>query len=133
MTGRRIWFLLRRFEADSILFPIIVETAEDEAALFGASISGLDDRLAAMGRTVEEAERNAVEMFKDIVDLAIEKNTPLGHELGQGVPFTRLNYSFENAQAFFDELKATLRFGSEDEEWRLVPTTALVASSSVPV
>ena len=134
MTARRVWFLLRRIdEQDSLFFPLVVDIEEHEPALFGASIFGLDGRLAAMGRTAEEAEGSAVAMFKDIVDLAFEKNVPLGKELGERVPFRRVKVTFEKADEFFADFLEALSSSQVEEEWRSVPTTALVAAASPAV
>lgn len=133
MSARRIWFLLRKLdEQDSLFFPIVVDVEEHEPVLFGASIPGLDGRLAAMGRTAEEAEHNAVAMFRDIVDLAFDKRIPLSKELGEGVPFRRVNVTFAKADEFFASFLEALTsiHETDEQEWRSIPTTALVAAAA---
>jgi hypothetical protein len=132
MTGQKFWFLLRRLgESETLFFPIVVRVEEDEPALFGAEVLGLEGRLIAMGRSGEEAESDAITLFQAIVDDAIEKHEPLGRELGNGVAFSRVNLPLEQAGKALAQIVKTLSTLTPNEEWSSAPMHAVIAASAM--
>jgi hypothetical protein len=129
----RIWLLLRKLdEQKSLFFTLLVRIAEDEPAVFGATINGLENRMAAAGQSLYEAELNAVEMFKGLIDYTLETSrVPLGFELGQTFPYVVVPVKLEQADAFFEAIENAVKSAADDNEpeWRSVPTSLLVASA----
>ncbi|MEK6373406.1 MAG: hypothetical protein AABO58_12000 [Acidobacteriota bacterium] len=123
--------MLRKYDEKSSLFFVPhVHIQEDAPALFTASVVGLENRMAAAGNSVDEAESNAIEMFQVLIDYSIENKTPLSSQLGAEVPFTVVPVTLEKGSEFFAAFFAALvNAVSTAEEWRSVPTTVLVATS----
>jgi hypothetical protein len=126
----RLWLLLRRVDEKTCLFfaPSVC-IQEDEPALFSAAIAGFENRMAAAGRSIEEAESNAIDMFQVLIDYSIEHKKPLGFELGTAVPYRVLPLRWEKAAEFFEAFTTALLSGvsHQMQEWHSVPTTLLVA------
>ena len=131
-TIHRNWLLMRKLEEKkSLFFSVLIRIKEDEPALFGATVDGLDNRLAAAGESVDEAESNALDMFRGLVDYTLDKRIPLGNELGSPIPYLVVPIGLDQAEAFFDGIKEAMNAAAADEleEWRTVPTSVLVASA----
>ena len=125
MTERSSWMLLRRLgRQESLFFPIVVEIEEDEPALFGATVLGLETSLIAMGRSPEEAEQNALALFKDRVDFTIHEKRPICEGLSNSIAFKKLNFDLEKAAKLLDEFLASVEQASIEDEWHLTPLAA---------
>jgi hypothetical protein len=100
----RFAFMARGIDGGTIFFPLIVAVSEEESATFGATIKGMENRVIAMGTSEESASMQALEMFKGIVDAAIEKQLPLGPILGDA-QFTRSSLPLAKAKDVFRRLR----------------------------
>lgn len=122
----RVWWLVRGIDTfRSFVFPIQVTIEEDEPNLYGASIPGLEDQIAAMGRTGDEAERNALELFQGIVDDALDKGTSVAFAINS-MQYMTANFPITKADEFFKAIEnldlRELDSASEDDDgWRGVP------------
>jgi hypothetical protein len=130
----RTWLLLRQLdEQTSLFFTVPVHTEEDEPAVFGATIAGLENRLVAAGQSFYEAERNAIEMFKGLVDYTLETSrVPLSFELGETFRYVTVPVKLKEVDILFDAVMDAVKSGmlsEDDQEWRSVPTSLLVAST----
>ena len=121
----RLWWLVRGIDENrSLIFPVHVTVEEDEPNLFGATIPGLEDHMAAMGRTPDEAEQNAVELFQATVDDALAKDTSVSFAIGSQQYMTA-DFPVIKADAFFRQIhNLNLRELAIDDEWRGVPLAA---------
>jgi hypothetical protein len=126
----RLWWLVRGIdERQSFIFPVPVAVEEDEPNLYGATIPGLEDHMAAMGRTAEEAERNALELFKASVDDALEKGTSVSYVIGSDQYMTA-DFPVTKADEFFKLIhNLELRDLEDEETWRGVPLGAVDSST----
>ncbi len=130
-TRSRLWWLVRGIDKrQSFVFPVQVTVEEDEPNLYGATIPGLEDHMAAMGRTAEEAERNAIELFQATVDDALDKKASVSHAIGSSRSMTA-DFPVSKADEFF-KLIHDLDFreldSDDDEGWRGVPLGLAVLS-----
>ena len=108
----KFWMLARKKnEQSTIVFFTLVKTerdldsAEDHHA---ATIAGLEDRLVATGRTADEAEDAAIDLFRDLIDDAIENSsaparTAISECLNGGVPFVEADKPLSKAEELFEE------------------------------
>jgi len=83
-----------------------------------------------MGTTPRDAEHQAVELFKGIVEAAIEDKQPLSAVLPGAVPFKTLPLPISEASKVFEEIEKIIDGNAveADTAWRGIPT-----SPSIPV
>lgn len=114
----------------SVLFFVLVLIEEDEPGLYGAIIPGLENRLSAIGTSAREAESHAMELFRDLVDAAVEDGTPLSNVLPTTVPFKSIDEGIDQADAVFEHIEQFIEDSASivAGEWRESPT-----SPSIPI
>jgi hypothetical protein len=120
----QVWMLMRGLGPDaSLFFPsVIVTVEEDEAALFSASVVGFENRMVAMGYSEHEAAKNAISLFRGIVDNTLEKHRPLSEAIGS-VYFSRIPYPVTEAKEIFQIWeKLGMEGESVSDDWRALPT-----------
>jgi hypothetical protein len=114
-----------------------VTVEEDEPNLYGASIQGLDERVAAMGVTGDEAERNALELFQGIVDDALDAGTSVAYAIGE-MPYMTADFHVAKAAEFFKliqnlDLRDLDSAADDDDGWRGVPLSPAFLASRTSV
>lgn len=126
MSTNRVWWLVRGIDkAQSFLFPVQVTVEEDEPNLYGAAVQGMEEHMAAMGRTASEAERNALDLFKAVVDDALDRKASLAVVLGKDFGYHIANFPVTQAATFFSAIH-DLETLHDSDEWQGVPV-ALIA------
>ncbi|MBI1799427.1 MAG: hypothetical protein HYR73_07035 [Candidatus Eisenbacteria bacterium] len=124
-------------EKSTILFVTQVQTERDmdfAGESHVATIIGLEDRLVATGQTLDQARDNALELFRDLIDEAIEVSEEVGTKSiqktleGSQIPFVVAKKSFSQVDELFDawtkllnERLSELHSGDdESEKWKAV-------------
>jgi hypothetical protein len=114
---------------ETIFFPLAMTVAEDGSAVYSACVLGMEDRIIATGRTVDDATHEALELFKSIVDTALDQNLPLSKVLGP-MQFQRLDVPITKAGGVFRALteligRALDATGHDDDgQWEQVQVPA---------
>lgn len=140
--GVRLWWLIREAGPDSsYVLTAYVRTDRDEKSespAFESTIVGLQNRLAALGETAAEAEKNAMLLLRDMLEDAIESDEVeacfrdakgLGWKLTL-VPFNEMAATIQEFVANTSEpSKSKLVIEDEDGSgWRATPATAEVCA-----
>jgi hypothetical protein len=103
----RHWWVFRESgERRTLLFPIYVEIDQDREDLYGATVAGLEDRIAGTGKDAAMAERAALQLFCDLIDYGEEKGQ-LEEFIGK-VQLQRLPMSFDEVDDFISESQRIL-------------------------
>lgn len=121
----RSWWMLRGFDdTQSFLFNVQVVVEEDEPGLFAATVAGMEDHMAAMGHSADEAADNARALFMATVDDAIHQKTSIAYAIGFN-PVT-LTVTLKDAPKVFAALDAVrMKGGGGDDEWLRIPPAVL--------
>lgn len=136
----RVWYLMRGTSpTESVFFIPMVMVEEDDPGLFGATLRGLENRVVAMGATADEAEHQAIELFKGMIDHAITTNAPLEPLIGSGVFMNRVPIPLQNARTFFDmfdklakgSTDRLIEPSTDDDAWRFAPVTPVPIETTV--
>ena len=126
VTDRDLRFtLLARVlsEQETIFFPLIVTVEEDQTALFSATVAGLETKIFASGASEDEAADEAVDLFRDIVDTAIEQDLPLTRVLGK-VTFKKVQIAPDGAYNLFQTLQGIVDSAvKKTEHWNQINAT----------
>ena len=128
----RAWWLLRRSPMDpkrSFLFHVDVVIEEDEPGLFGAHVVGMEDRMVAMGQSLEEATENACMLFMDTVDDAVESSVSFSFAIGNS-DYAHLNIPISEAASVFEALRA-IEHEEEEELWLRIPPPVIESQKEV--
>jgi hypothetical protein len=121
----RSWWMLRGYDdKQSFLFSVQVVIEEDDHGLFGATVAGMEEHMAAMGHSADEAADNARALFMATVDDAIDQKTSIAYAIGFN-PVT-LNVTLKDAPNVFAALAtAALAKEKDDDEWLRIPGAVL--------
>lgn len=114
-----IWMLREFAQGQSFLFAVKMTVEEDGPDLFAATVAGMEDQMAAMGRTVDEAVQNARFLFMATVDDAIAKGISIEFAT-ENQPIT-LNISLKDAPKFFHLLESKLAELESQDNWLRLP------------
>jgi hypothetical protein len=116
------WMMRGIDEHSSLLFAVPVTVEEDEPGLFGAVVKGMEDLMAASGRTPEEASENARLLFMATVDDALARKISV--QFVTGLPAVTVNVPISKAPQLFALLESemTKREGQHQASWlRIAP------------
>lgn len=108
----------------SLLFSVPITVEEDEPGLYSGAVETMRDRMAASGRSPEEAAANAGLLFQATVDDALARNTSV--EFATGVQALTVKVAITEASKFFEMLESTIAEMDRQEHrrWRhLAPGT----------
>lgn len=120
-TTRQLWCMRALGEKQSLMFSLRV-CAEPEDDFFAAFVVGMEDHMAASGRTTDEAIANAIILFRATVDDAIKNGMSVNFATGQ-TPVT-LDIPIWMAPKFFHLLERKLMNDETDiEQWWSIPTS----------
>lgn len=91
----------------SLLFVVPITIEEDEPGLFGAAVDTMKDRMAASGRTPEEAADNACRLFRGMVDSSLARKVSIQFATGlQAMPLKVPISEAPKVFALLDEIDA---------------------------
>lgn len=118
---RQIWLMRGIGEKKSLMFSLSL-AIEQEGEYFAASISGMDDQMAATGRTTEEALHSARLLFMMTVEDALAEHRSISYATGQE-PIT-LDLPLSEAPKFFHLLtRELMKRETEIPDWLAISTS----------
>lgn len=114
MAAYQIWLMRGISERKSLMFSLATRTEAEGDGLYAAEIAGMEDQLAASGRTPEEALENARLLFMATADDALRKGASISFATGQQA--IALDIPIWQAPKFFHLLESKLNEQADVEE-----------------
>ncbi|HEY0875585.1 MAG TPA: hypothetical protein VGD94_19060 [Vicinamibacterales bacterium] len=117
---KRLWLMRGIGEKKSLMFSVAVRV-EPEDGLYAAWVINMEEQMAAMGETEEEAVANAQMLFMATVDDALRRGVSIQYVTGQEA--IALDLPIWMAPKFFHMLEQKLMEDDTDIQWVSIAAT----------